>query len=93
MEEFYNKVNNLIDKIDESILVKEIKELNKKVENDSKLKDLLKQYHLTQDESIKEQIIWNDLFQEFKSKETDLNILIMSINQKLKKIGNGRSCK
>lgn len=93
MEEFYNKVNNLIDKIDESILVKEIKELNKKVENDSKLKDLLKQYHLTQDESIKEQIISNDLFQEFKSKETDLNILIMSINQKLKKIGNGRSCK
>lgn len=93
MEEFYNKVNNLIDKIDESMLVKEIKELNKKVENDSKLKDLLKQYHLTQDESIKEQIISNDLFQEFKSKETDLNILIMSINQKLKKIGNGRSCK
>jgi len=93
MEEFYNKVNNLIDKIDESILVKEIKELNKKVENDSKLKDLLEKYHLTQDESIKEQIISNDLFQEFKSKETDLNILIMSINQKLKKIGNGRSCK
>ena len=93
MEEFYNKVNNLIDKIDESILVKEIKELNKKVENDSKLKELLEKYHLTQDESIKEQIISNDLFQEFKSKETDLNILIMSINQKLKKIGNGRSCK
>lgn len=93
MEEFYNKVNNLIDRIDESILVKEIKELNKKVENDSELKELLEKYHLTKDDRIKEQIISNDLFQEFKSKETDLNILIMSINQKLKKIGNGRSCK
>lgn len=93
MDEFYNRVNNLIDRIDESKLVKEIKILNKKVKNDSELKELLKQYHLTKAENIKEQIISNDLFQEFKSKETDLNILIMSINQKLKKIGNGRSCK
>ncbi len=93
MEEFYNKVNNLIDRIDESKLVKEIRTLNRKVENDSELKELLKQYHLTKDDSIKEQIISNELFQEFKSKEIDLNILIMSINQKLKKIGNGRSCK
>ena len=93
MEEFYNKVNNLIDRIDESKLVKEIRTLNRKVENDSELKELLKQYHLTKDDSIKEQIISNELFQEFKSKEIDLNILIMKKKKKLKKIGNGRSCK
>ena len=34
----------------------------------------------------------NKLFQEYKLKESDLNIMIMSINQKLKAISKERSC-
>ena len=41
---------------------------------------------------IKEKIISNELFREYKLKETDLNIMIMSINQKLKTISKERSC-
>ena len=92
MEELINKTNNLIDSIDNSALVKEIKELNKKIQKDKKLLHLLEEYKLTKKEDIKNQIMENSLFKEYKLKETDLNILIMSINQKLKSISGKRSC-
>ena len=34
----------------------------------------------------------NDLFYKYKQKETDLNILIMSINQRLKSISSKDGC-
>ena len=61
--------------------------------NDKLLLKLLDDYSKTQDEKIKRKIISNDLFQEYKLKETDLNIMIMFINQKLKTISKERSCK
>ena len=63
-----------------------------KIKDDKKLQELLNEYHVSKNESIKEEILENDLFREYKSKETDLNILIMSINQKLKTINNERRC-
>lgn len=93
MEELIVRVNNLIDTIDNSDIVKEIKISNERVMNDKSLLKLLEDYNKTQDEKIKEKIISNDLFQEYKLKETDLNIMIMSINQKLKAISKERSCK
>ena len=93
MEELIVRVNNLIDKIDNSDIVKDIKISNERVMNDKSLLKLLEEYNKTQDEKIKRKIISNDLFQEYKLKETDLNIMIMSINQKLKAISKERSCK
>ena len=92
MEELYDKVNNLISKLDDNSLIKEIKDLTEKVSKDKDLMKLLEKYQLTKDEKVKKEIISNELFQEYKSKETDLNILIMAINQKLKTINNERSC-
>ena len=93
MEELIVRVNNLIDKIDNSDIVKDIKISNERVMNDKSLLKLLEEYNKTQDEKIKRKIISNDLFQEYKLKETDLNIMIMFINQKLKTISKERSCK
>lgn len=92
MEELYNKVNNLISKLDDNDLVKEIRDLTIQVSNDKDLIKLLDEYKITKDESLKRKILSNELFQRYKSKETDLNILIMSVNQKLKAINNERSC-
>lgn len=92
MEELYDKVNNLISKLDDNSLIKEIKDLTEKVSKDKDLMKLLEKYQLTKDEKVKKEIISSELFQEYKSKETDLNILIMAINQKLKTINNERSC-
>ena len=60
--------------------------------SDETLLKLLEEYNNTKDEKIKEKIISNELFREYKLKETDLNIMIMSINQKLKTISKERSC-
>ena len=92
MEELILKVNNLIDTIDNSDIVKDIKKYNDKVMKDEKLLKLLEKYQETKDEEIKEKIMSNKLFQEYKLKESDLNIMIMSINQKLKAISKERSC-
>lgn len=92
MEELIVRIDNLINEIDNTSLVKDIKILNKKIKDDKKLQELLNEYHVSKNESIKEEILENDLFREYKSKETDLNILIMSINQKLKTINNERRC-
>ena len=92
MEELYNKVNNLISKLDDNDLDKEIRDLTIQVSNDKDLIKLLDEYKITKDESLKRKILSNELFQRYKSKETDLNILIMSVNQKLKAINNERSC-
>lgn len=92
MEELILKVNNLIDTIDNSDIVKAIKKYNDKVMNDGELLKLIQKYQETKDEEIKEKIMSNKLFQEYKLKESDLNIMIMSINQKLKAISKERSC-
>lgn len=93
MEELIVRVNNLIDTIDNSDIVKEIKICNEKVMKDEDLLKLLEEYSNTHDDKVKSKIISNDIFQEYKLKETDLNIMIMAINQKLKTISNERSCK
>lgn len=92
MEELILKVNNLIDTIDNSDIVKDIKKYNDKVMKDEELLKLIEKYQETKDEEIKEKIMSNKLFQEYKLKESDLNIMIMSINQKLKAISKERSC-
>ena len=44
------------------------------------------------DKSLLNEIESNKLFQEYKEKETDLNILILKINERLKEITKKESC-
>ena len=92
MNELIEKVDNLKESLNSTKQVKEIEELSEKI---MKEKDLLKDiedYNRTQDDIIKERILNNKLFREYKKKETDLNILILEINQKLKEITNKGKC-
>ena len=87
-----NKMDNLIESLDSSTLVKDIKELNNKILKDKELSNLLKKYNEYPTKELKQQIIDNKLFQEYKVKETDLNILILEINKKLKEISKKGEC-
>ena len=87
-----NKMDNLIESIDSSVLVKDIKELNKKIDNDKELSSLLKKYNEYPTKELKEEIMNNKLFREYKIKETDLNILILEINKRLKDISKKGGC-
>lgn len=92
MDELMEKVDNLIDSIDNTKQVKDIKVINKLIMEDKELLDLIKRYNETQDENLKKEIINNKLFKDYKEKETELNILILDINSKLKDISNKGKC-
>ena len=92
MNELMDLVDDLKKELDNTKEVKEIKEIQKEVERDDHLLSLIEKYNLTKDEKIKEQILSNELFNKYKDKEINLNILIMSINKELKKIKGDKSC-
>ena len=92
MNELVNKMNILIKEIDKLENVSKIKELNIKIKEDKNLNELITKYKKTQDEKIKKEIINNKLFKEYKLNETEINIIIMSINKELKKINNKGKC-
>lgn len=92
MEELYVKINNLKQTLDDTKTIKEIKRLTKKINENKELLELIEKYNYTQDERIKEQIISNEEFMEYKHHETELNLLILEINQELKKITKKDKC-
>lgn len=92
MEELIEKVNKLKSSIDELDKIKLIKELNKEILKDKELLKLIEEYNKTQNEDTKKQILDNKLFQKYKLLETDINILILEINSKLKQINNKGKC-
>ena len=93
MNELIEKVENLKSELDSCSLVFSMKEVLEKVQKDSLLCSLLEEYSTYPREDIKTQILENDVFQEYKIKETELNLFIMEINQKLKTISKKGKCK
>lgn len=92
MEKLFEKLNILKETLDETQTIKEIKKLNQELASNQVLLSLVEKYNLTKDERLKEKIINNDLFRRYKHQETELNILILEINQVLKKITNKDKC-
>lgn len=92
MEEVMNKLDNLIIALDKLDSVKELKQMNQLIEKDGELKELLEEYSKTNKKEIKERIINNKNFQKYKDKETEINLLILKINQELKKISKNGEC-
>ena len=92
MEELIEKTNNLISEIDKLSQVKKIRSLNKEISKDKELSDLIHTYQINQDENLKRRILDNKLFKEYKVNETDINLLIMDINSRLKSINGKKGC-
>ena len=92
MKKLIEKVENLKENLGQQLEVLEIKRLNKKIQDNKELSDLIRRYHLYQKEELKQEIIKNPLFREYKEKETELNLLILKINSELKKITKKDKC-
>ena len=92
MEELMNKLDNLINALDKLDSVKELNVMNQLIEKDGELKELLDEYSKTTKKELKEKIINNKNFQTYKEKETEINLLILKINQELKKISKNGEC-
>ena len=92
MEELMNKVDNLIIELDNTDLIKNIKKATREIKKEKELLEDIKNYQVTSDESIKKRIIQNKKYRDYKHLETECNLLIMSINQKLKEIEPRKMC-
>ena len=92
MNELIDKVEKLKESISDLDKVKKIKMLNKEIIQDKELVKLVEEYNRTQSESIKKQIMNNELFQKYKALETDINIIILEVNSKLKQINDKGKC-
>ncbi len=92
MNELIDKVEQLKRSIDDTKEVKELLRLNKKIMQDKDLLNKIKEYQVNPQESLKEEIVGHPLFLKYKEKETDLNVLILMINQELKKLKDKGTC-
>ncbi len=90
MEELYEKLDNLKKVLDEQKEVIAIREVKKKVIEDQELSKLLEEYQ--DNKLLLRKVEENKLFQEYKTKETDLNILILKINERLKELTKKDNC-
>ena len=93
MNELLDKLDNLKNELDSSTLVIDLKKCLDKVKKDKELSKLLDEYKIYPNDKIKTKILENKTFQEFKIKETDLNLFIMEMNSKLKTISKKGSCR
>jgi len=92
MEKLIEKIDVLLQELDKTAEVKEIRKTTKEINKDKDLKELLVKYQVSKDENLKKEILKNPLYKKFKEDETNINILILEINSKLKEISNKGKC-
>ncbi len=86
MNELMDKIEQVKEALDQTEVVQEMKKINEEVMKDKELLEKIEKYQRSQDPSIKEEILKNKIFRDYKQKETNLNLLILEINQRLKEI-------
>ena len=92
MEELIEKVENLKEVLNHNEKVQEFLKKKSEIEKDKELLKLIEEYNDTQDEEIKNKILSHKEFRDYKRSETDINLLILEINNELKKISNKGKC-
>lgn len=92
MEELIEKVGALKEELNKNARVMKIKELNKKIDNDKELLKDIEKYKYSKDINLKNKIMSNPLFKEYKEEETEINFIILEINKRLKQINNKGKC-
>lgn len=86
------KVDILLNKLNEQECVKEIKKLNNKLVMNKELLDLIKEYRITGNEEIKNKIISDEIYSKYKHYENEVNFIILNIRSKLKVINDKKGC-
>lgn len=92
MNELIDKVNSLKESLDSNEKIIKLKEINERIMGDKELLKEIEEYNRTNNEELKNKIINNSLFREYKHNEAECNFIILEINKKLKEISNKGKC-
>lgn len=92
MEEIYEKLYKLEAELDKLDLFKDLGIAYKKVNKNKELLSKIDEFNKTKDNNLRLDIYNYDEIKEYKRLENEVNLLILNINNKLKKINNERSC-
>jgi len=92
MNELIETVDNLKKSLDENEKIIKLKEINKKIMEDKELLKDIEEYNRTNNLELKNKIINNNLFREYKHNEAECNFIILEINNRLKEISNKGKC-
>ena len=92
MEELIEKIENLKEALDKTDEVKMVTYYLDRVLKDKELVKDIEKYNVARDVKLLEKISNNTLFNDYKRSETDLNLLIMKINSRLKDISKKDGC-
>ena len=92
MNELIETVDNLKKSLDENEKIIKLKEINKKIMEDKELLKDIEEYNRTNNLELKNKIINNNLFREYKHNEAECNFIILEINKRLKEINNKGKC-
>lgn len=83
-----DKINILKNKLDKLEEVKNIDLYYNQIVNNKELFDMINKYKIDSNEIIRQNIYTYDEFKKFKKCENEVNLLIIGINNRLKKITN-----
>lgn len=86
MEELIEKLEQLKKEISSLDIVEELHKRKAEVMNDSSLVEKIEEYKKHPEESLKKEIISSPSFLAYKEMETEIDLLILKLNQEFKKI-------
>ena len=92
MNEVYEKIYELEEYIDSLSIFKKMDDTINNIKNNEDLTKKIETYHQKEDEKLRKEIYLDKDFYNYKQLETEVNLLIVRINQKLRKEFNGRGC-
>ena len=92
MNELIDKVENLKETLNKNTNIIKLKEMTDLIMKDEELLKDIKKYQETNDINIKNKIINNELFKEYKHQEAECNFIILEINRRLKEINDKGKC-
>ena len=93
MEELIEKLEQLKKEISSSDIAEELQKRKEEVMNDSSLVAKIEEYKKQPKESLKKEIISSPSFLAYKEMETEIDLLILQINQEFKKIRKSYDCR
>ena len=93
MEELIEKLEQLKKEISSLDIVEELHKRKDEVMNDSRLVEKIEEYKKHPEESLKKEIISSPSFLAYKETETEIDLLILKLNQEFKKIRKEYDCR